>query len=180
MLMLVLAVALAQVDPPPPMPLPDEAPPEARYTPSVKRDGPSQELRVGLGVAGGTLAGGAGLGIALLLTGQNSAFDPAFATAALSALLVAGVSFSIHQALGGNGEIILAFLTSAALMAGCTGIAFAIDAGPQITPILVAAIGSLPAAAGAILALELTTPGAKPQAPTVTLNMAANGFYGTF
>lgn len=181
MLTLVLALALTQLEAPPPMPPPEpEAPPESRYTPPAKTTAPPRELRIGLGIGGGTLAGGAGLGLALLLTGQNTAFDPTFATAALSALLVAGVAFSIHQALGGNGEIILAFLASAAVMAGAAGIALAIDPVQPWGSVLVAAVGSAPAAGAAILMLELTTPNAKPKPGAVSFNLAPNGVYGTF
>lgn len=180
MLTFVLALAVSQVEPPPPMP-PAEPPPETRYVPPPpKKAPPSPELRVGLGVGGGTLAGGVGLGISLLLAGQNAAFDTSFATAALSALLVAGAAFSIHQALGGNGEVILAFLGSAAMMAGAAGIALAIDPGQPLTSVLVAAIGSAPAAGAAILVLELTTPNARPQSPRIALHFAPNGVSGTF
>ncbi|PZR15028.1 MAG: hypothetical protein DI536_09635 [Archangium gephyra] len=182
MLTLALVLALGQVEPPPPMPLPEpEPPPESTYVPPAPtKPPPSPELRIGLGIGGGTLAGGAGLGIALLLTGQNSAFEPTFATAALSALLVAGVAFSIHQALGGNGEIILAFLGSAAMMGVAAGIAVAVDPGQPVGAILVAAAGSLPAAGAAVTLLELTTPNAKPKTGTVSFNLAPNGVYGTF
>jgi hypothetical protein len=171
MLSLALALALSQVEP-------AEPPPETRLTPPAEAPAPpSVVTRTLLSTGGGALAGAAGLGIAMLLVGANPNFDAVFATAALSALLITGVSFTLHQALGGNGEITLAFLGCALLVAGATGLALAINPSRDIAPYLLTAIGSIPAAAGAVIALEGTTPQAKPKP---RLAIAFNGVYGTF
>lgn len=171
MLSLVLALALSQVEP-------VEPPPETRLAPPVEAPAPpSVVTRTLLSTGGGALAGAAGLGIAMLLVGANPSFDSVFATAALSALLITGVSFTLHQALGGNGEITLAFLGCALLVAGAAGLALAINPTRDLAPYLLTAIGSIPAAAAAVIALEGTTPKAKPK-PRVAL--AFNGVYGTF
>jgi hypothetical protein len=178
---LVLALAVAQAEPVPvdPVPPQQEAPPEARVTPPPPpRAGPSVLTRSLLSTGGGTLAGGAAVGIALILTGGNPLFDPTFASAALSSILVAGVAFSIHAALGGRGEITLAFLLTAAAMAGTGMIVNAITQDRVTGPLLVAAIGALPAAALATLALEGTSP--KPKTTGATFNLAPTGVYGTF
>lgn len=168
MLSLVLALALSQAEPPP----------EARLTPQPQPPAPpSAVTRSLLATGGGTLAGAASLGIALLLVGQNTRFDATFATAALSSLLITGVAFTIHQALGGRGEITLAFLACAVLMAGAAWLAVAIDNGHGLAPVLTMAIGSLPAAAGAVLALEGTTPQSKSR---VQIALGPTGIRGSF
>lgn len=168
MLSLILTLALSQA----------ELPPEARVTPQPQpRDPPSAVTRSLLATGGGALAGAASLGIAYLLIGQNERFDPTFATAALSSLLISGVAFTIHQALGGHGEIILSFLACAVVMAGAAGLAVAIDNSRSMAPILTVAIGSIPAAAAAVLVLEGTTPQSKSR---VQVNVGPTGISGTF
>jgi hypothetical protein len=148
MMPVVLALALAQLE------FPNE-------NQAVATPGPPAApvlTRSLLAIGGGTLAAGAALGISALLVGANPGFDPTFANAALGAMLVAGVSFSVHQAMGGRGEVLLALLFSSVVMAGAAGLATAIDGGQPLTPILTTAIGALPAAAAAVLGLELSTP----------------------
>lgn len=173
---LVLLLALSQT-----APLPDalpELPPEARVTPQPRApEPPSVVTRSLLATGGGTLAGGASLAIAILLVGSNPNFDPTFATAALSSLLITGVAFAIHEALGGRGEITLSFLLAAVVMAGAAGLAVAIEPNHNISPLLTAAIGSLPAAAAAVFGLEATSPKAKPR---IAFAFGPTGVAGTF
>lgn len=173
---LVLMLALSQTGL-----LPDaqpEPPPEARLIPQPQApEPPSVVTRSLLATGGGTLAGGAALGLSLLLVGQNANFDPTFATAALASLLITGVAFTIHEALGGRGEITLSFLLTAVMMAGAAVLATAIDASRPMAPILTAAIGSLPAAAAAVFGLEATSPKAKPR---VAVSVGPTGISGTF
>jgi hypothetical protein len=168
MLSLVMALALSQAVP--------ELPPEARVTPQPQAPAPpSVFTRSLLATGGGTLAGAASFGIAMLLVGQNQRFDPTFATAALSALLITGVAFTIHEALGGRGEITLGFLLCAVVMAGAAGLAFAIDDTHQLSPVLTMAIGSVPAAAAAVFGLEGTSPQARAK-----VQLTPTGIRGTF
>lgn len=180
---LLLALSLSQAgDAPPVEPLPsqNEPPPEARVTPPAPQpQGVSVVTRALLAGAGGTLAGGASLGIGLLLVGGNAGLDPLFSTAALASLLVSGVAFSIHAALGGRGEITLAFIVAAAVMAGAGALSAALTQERFLGPILVAAIGSLPAAAAATFALEGTSPRPK-RLPGVAVTFAPNGLFATF
>jgi hypothetical protein len=169
MLALALTLALSQSELPEARVIP--GPPEAIV--------PSVLTRSLLATSAGTLAGPVSLGIALLLVGQNERFDPTFATAALSSLLVTGAAFTIHQMLGGRGEITLGFLLCAAVMAGAGGLASAINPSRDVAPILVVAIGSLPAAAAAVLGLEGTSPQQKPKA-RLAMTFAPNGVSGTF
>ena len=159
-----------------PEPLP-EPPPEARLTPQPEPRPPASVFtRSLLATDGGTLAGGAALGIALLLVGQNANFDPTFATAALASILITGVAFTIHEALGGRGEITLSFLLTAVVMAGAALVATAIDSSRLMAPLLTTAIGSLPAAAAAVFGLEATSP--KPR--RITVAVGPTGIIGTF
>ncbi|MDP1825954.1 MAG: hypothetical protein Q8L48_22005 [Archangium sp.] len=174
---LVLLLALSQTGS-----LPEEQPeppPEARVTPEPRApEPPSVFTRSLLATGGGTLAGGVSLGIAMLLVGTNVNFDPNFATAALSALMITGVAFAIHEALGGRGEITLSFLLTAVVMAGAAGLSAAISGGDRLlAPVLTAAIGSLPAAAAAVFGLEATSPKAKTR---VAIAFGPTGFHGTF
>lgn len=172
---LVLLLALSQTELPPdalaPLP-PPVAPQEEKQPPEP----PSVVTRTLLSGAAGTAAGGVSLGIALLLVGDNPLFDPTFATAALASLMITGVVFALHEALGGRGEITLALLFTSIVMAGAAGLAVAIDGSRPMTPILTAAIGSLPAAAAAVFGLEATSP--KPK--RVTIAIGPTGFSGTF
>lgn len=172
----VLLLALSQTGLPPelepaPIPVPQASPePKPREPASVV-------TRVLLGTGGGTLAGAASLGLAVLLVGNNPNFDPTFATAALSALLITGVAFAIHEALGGRGEITLALLFTSIVMASAGGIASAISGDRTLAPVLTAAIGSLPAAAAAMFGLEATSP--KPKA-RIAIAFGPTGFSGRF
>ena len=119
-LSLVLMLALSQTEvPQAALPSQQDQSTEPNVTPEPRpREPPSVFVRSLLGTGAGTLAGGASLGIALLLVGNNPSFDPTFATAALSSLMICGVAFAIHEALGGRGEITLSFLFTAIVMAG--------------------------------------------------------------
>ena len=177
-LSLVLLLALSQTDPllPDSPPLPRELPSEARLIPPPAPPAPpSVVTRSLLAIGGGTLAGGVSLGIAVLLVGSNPNFDPTFATAALASLLITGVAFAIHEAMGGRGEITLALLLTAAVMAGSAGLAIAID--KNNSAVLTAAIGSLPAAAAAVFGLEITSPKSKAR---VAVAFGPTGFRATF
>jgi hypothetical protein len=177
-LSLVLMLALSQTDPllPNSAPLPGDLPNEARLIPPpAPPQPPSVAARSLLATGGGTLAGGVSLGIAMLLVGTNPNFDMTFATAALASLLITGVAFTIDEALGGRGEITLSFLLTAVVMAGAAGLASVID--KNMSPVLTAAIGSLPAAAAAVFALEVTTPKSKNH---VSVVFGPTGFRATF
>lgn len=179
-LLLALSLSQAEARPVEPIPAPQELPPEARVTPpEPPRQGVPVVTRALLAGGGGTLAGGASMGIALLLVGANVGLDPTFATAALASLLVSGVAFSIHAALGGRGEIMLAFLISAAVMAGAGALSAAVSQDRLLAPILVAAIGSLPAAAAATFALEGTSPRPR-RVPGLAVSFGPTGFFATF
>jgi hypothetical protein len=171
MLALLLALTLAQAEPPHEA---RQAPPPAPPPP------PSAVTRSLLATAGGSLAGGASLGIALLLAGQNPRFDTTFATGALASLLITGVAFTIHQALGGHGEITLSFLLCAVVVAGSALLASVINPGHELGPYLTVAIGSVPAAAAAVLGLEGTTPAPRAKAGVPHISVGPTGFFGTF
>lgn len=177
MLSLVLALALSQSEPPlPPL---TEPPPEARLVPQPEAPPPPSVLTRSLLSTGvGTLGGPAALGIAMLLVGSNPNFDAVFASAALAALLVTGGAFTLHEALGGRGEITLSFLACAVVMAGAAGIALAANPTREYAPYLTIGIGSLPAAAAAVLALEATSPAPRKRAIAITLT--PTGVMGTF
>ncbi|MFO0600728.1 MAG: hypothetical protein U0228_35795 [Myxococcaceae bacterium] len=185
MLSLVLALALTQAAEPtappasePPLPAPTELPPEARLTPQpAPPPGPSMWTRSLLSTGAGMLGTGAALGISMLLIGQNPRFDPIFANAALGALLVTGAVFTVHEALGGRGEITLAFLACAVVTAGAAGLAIAIDPSRDVAPYVTSAIGAIPASIAAVIALEGTNP--KPKRG-VQLTVMPNGVSGTF
>ena len=172
----VLLLVLSQTGLPPelqpePIPLP-------RSAPEPKPPVPASVLtRTLLGTGGGALAGAASLGIAVLLVGNNPNFDPTFATAALASLLITGVAFAIHEALGGRGEITLALLFTSIVMASAGGIASAITGDRTLAPVLAAAIGSVPAAAAAMFGLEATSP--KPKA-RIAIAFGPTGFSGRF
>ncbi|MFZ5441815.1 MAG: hypothetical protein ACOZQL_17560 [Myxococcota bacterium] len=177
MLSLVLALALTQAEAPPAA-LP-EPPRELRVAPQPPPpEPPSVWTRALLGTGLGTLAGPAAFGISYLLVSRNPNFDLTFATAALSSLLISGVAFSVHSALGGRGEVTLGFLATVAVMAGAAGLASAIDSSREVAPLLTVAIGSLPAAALAMLALEGTNPQRKPA--RVQVAFAPTGLVGRF
>lgn len=170
---LVLALTLSQV----------ELPPEARARPEVAAAAqPTVWTRALLSGGAGALAGGAALGLSwMLLSGNPSvgSFDPTFANAALGTLLISGVAFSVHQSLGGQGEVLLALLLVGATMAGTSALAQALDGSLPLTPILATAMGALPAAALAVLGLELTSPAPKTVAP-VRLAVGPGALHLTF
>lgn len=138
---------------------------------------PSPASRVVYSSAAGVAGGLAGLGIALALTGQNPAFDVAFANVMLAPLLISGLGFAVHQAMQGGGEVVLAYLASLAVMAAAAGITMAIDVNPSYKPAVATAIGAVPAAFGAALVLELTTR-KTPRSPQFALS--PTGFSGVF
>lgn len=202
MLPLLLALSLAQVDaaaptPPPEPPsadqpaegtvppvdlLPEAEPggePGLPPVPSVKQAAPETSVtkRVLISSAAGVAASFAGLGIAVALTGQNPGLDTNFATAMVSPILLTGVAFMVHQALGGRGEVILSYAVALAMMAGAAGLAAGIDGRTPFTPVLTALIGTLPAAAGAVWVLEATTRKSK-RAPQIAL--LPTGIAGVF
>lgn len=206
MLPLLLALSLAQVAEPPPdaaAPTPDEATSEAppgevppvELLPAASSTGDDTALppdaqprkqappehsvgkRVLLAGGAGVAASFAGLGLSLALTGSNPGLDTSFATAMLAPILITGVGFAVHQSLGGRGEPILAFAVALAVMAGAWGLSTAIDSTSPSRPLLTTLIGTLPAAAGAILVLELTTRKSK-RAPHFALH--PTGFSGVF
>lgn len=197
MLPLFLALTLAQADAaaptPPPEPPPVDQPaegaaegtvppvdllPEAEPgaepglppVPTAKQAAPETSVtkRVLFSGAAGVAASFAGLGLAVALTGQNPGLDTNFATAMVSPLLLTGVAFMVHQALGGRGEVILSYAVALAMMAGAAGLAAGIDGRTPFTPVLTTLIGTLPAAAGAVWVLEATTRKSK-HAPQIAL-----------
>jgi hypothetical protein len=178
-LSLVLLLALSQTEvPPEALPTQGEQPPAARPAEPKVKEPPSVTTRTLLSGTAGAAAGGVSLGIALLLVGKNDNFDTTFATAALGSLMITGVTFALHEALGGHGEITLAFLFTAIVMAASAGISAAIANGDRtLAPVLTAAIGSIPAAAAAVFALEVTSPKSKPR---VALGIGPTGIYGQF
>lgn len=177
-LSLVLLLALSQTEvPPEALPVAGDPPPAAVPEPKGKQP-PSVVTRSLVAGGAGAAAGGVSLGIALLLVGKNESFDTTFATAALASLMITGVTFALHEALGGHGEITLAFLLTAIVMAASGGISAAIAGGDRtLAPVLTAAIGSIPAAAAAVFALEVTSPRQKNR---VALGLSPTGIYGRF
>lgn len=169
MVSLALALLLSQA----------ELPPEARLPPPPPA-GPQVSVvtRALLSGGGGVLAGGASLGIAYLLAGQNANFDLTFAAAGLSAIMISGVAYTIHEVLGGRGEITLGFLFSALAMAGAAAIAYAVNPERDIAPLLAVGIGTVPAAVATVLGLEGTSPNKKPSA--VQVNVGPTGISGRF
>jgi len=151
-LALLLAASLAQAEPPPePEPLPPPPPRQVQV-------GPSLGLRVGLSALAGVAGAAVGLGLTLALVSGNPLLDSRFATAAMCALLVTGGVFTVHQALGGRGEVALAILGGVLSYAAATAVVAAIDTGSvPLGPILIASIGLVPAAGLAILSLEGTS-----------------------
>ena len=171
MVSLALALLVSQV----------ELPPEARVTPSEpERPQVSVVTRALLSGGGGVLAGGASLGIAYLLAGQNAGFDITFAAAGLSAIMISGVAYTIHEVLGGRGEITLGFLFSALAMAGATAIAYAVNPQRDIAPILAVGIGTVPAAVVAVLGLEGTSPTPKKTPAPVQVAVGPTFISGRF
>jgi uncharacterized membrane protein HdeD (DUF308 family) len=157
MLALVIALTLSQVEAPPPLP-PAESPTEERRRAPAPFVPPNVPQRALLSGAAGVAGAGAALGIALAFSLGNPGLDAKFSTAALGALLVTGGAFTVHQTLGGRGEITLALLAAIVGMAAGALIANALDQTVPKAPILTAVIGAVPAAALAVLGLEGTTP----------------------
>lgn len=184
-LSLVLVLALSQTGQPldaaPPVPLVPTGP-DAAEPPPLPPQPPKEPMPVFtrslIATGTGTLAGGVSLGIALLLVGSNMNFDPNFATAALASLMITGVAFALHEALGGRGEITLSFLLTTVVMAGTAALGSALAGGDRmLAPVLTAAIGSLPAAAAAVFGLEVTSPKPKTR---VSLSFTPTGFIARF
>ena len=177
-LSLVLLLALSQNEVPPEALPTQGAPAPARVAEPKGKEPPSMLTRSLVSGGAGAAAGGVSLGIALLLVGKNDNFDTTFAPAALASLMITGVTFALHEALGGHGEITLAFLLTAIVMAASGGISAAIAGGDRtLAPVLTAAIGSIPAAAAAVFALEVTSPRQKSK---VALGLGPTGIYGRF
>jgi hypothetical protein len=147
-LALVLAVSLSQAEPPP----------ETRAYPPRPQVEVSVAVRVALGLAAGVLGAAAGLGLSLAVASGNPQLDVSFSTAALAALLVTGGVFTVHEALGGRGEVTLALALCLASFAVAGVVAQRLDGTAPLTPILVASLGALPASGLAVLGLELTSP----------------------
>ncbi|MEW6430259.1 MAG: hypothetical protein AB1730_02020 [Myxococcota bacterium] len=199
MLPLVLALSLAQVDTaaptPPPEPPPADQPVEGTVPPvelipsaepglppvppasAVEKKEFSPPSRVLLSGGAGIAAGFAGLGIAVALTGSNPGLDTNFATAMVTPILLTGVSFMVHQALGGRGEVILAYVAALALMAGAAGLAVGIEGTSPMTPLITTLTGTVPATAAAVLILEASTR-KSPRAPQIAL--LPTGIAGVF
>jgi hypothetical protein len=148
MLALALALALSQV----------ELPPEATATPAPQRLAVSVPMRATLSVLAGVVGAAAGLGLSLALVGGNPLLDVKFATAAMCALLTVGGVFTVHQLLGGRGEVALAVVVGLAAFAFAALGANAIDGTVPLGPILIASLGGLPAAGLVMLSLEGTSP----------------------
>lgn len=160
MLGLVLFVALSQVDPP-------SLPPEAKEPRQLL--GPNVLTRAVWSGAAGIAGASAALGIGLLLTESNSVLDVKFATAALAGLLLGGAAVTLHEALGGRGEIVLAIIASLGVMALSGFAAEALDGSMPRTAVLTVAMGALPAAALVVLGLEGTSPKPKERVRVVVL-----------
>lgn len=142
----------AWVTPPPaPGAEPEAAPPRVSSAP------PSVTGRLAFTGLGAIAGSAAGLGVTLLLTNSGSSVDTVFSTAMLSALLLTGVGFTVHQSMGGQGEVMLALLGAAVTMGVSGAAAHAIDGTTPAGPILTTVIGTVPAAALAVLSLELTS-----------------------
>lgn len=113
-----------------------------------------------LTTAGGLGGAAAGLGLSLALTSCFTTcvpkFDVSFANTALSGLLIAGVGFAVHQALGGRGEVTLPTLASLAIMVAASLVAPAVNPGTPQVQMLTTAFGALPAAAAVALILDAT------------------------
>jgi len=163
MLALVLFLSVSQVAPPTPQPQPG--------------DTATVATRAAWSGAAGLVGAGAGLGISLLFSFANPSFDAKFATSALSALLIAAAVVTVHEALGGRGEIVFAIVCSLGIMALSGVLAEAMDGGVPKTPILIAAMGAVPASALSVLVLEASSP--KPKSKVQVL-ATAGGLVVTF
>lgn len=168
MLPLCLALALAQVAPETDAPVQPTLTPAAEGAPveplpTQPPQDPKKTARILLTGGAGVAGAGAALGAMVLFSnirssvnGTGASFDMVFGTAALGALLVAGVGFAVHQAFGGRGEAALAALASVACMA-LTGLAVgAAQVDQQTGAIMVAAVGAIPAAVSVTAILEAT------------------------
>jgi peptidoglycan/LPS O-acetylase OafA/YrhL len=177
MLALVLALSVGQIDQPldqPPAPV--EQPVDAALKPTAFKPPDVAQRSVLSGLAG--IAGaGVALGLTLGFAAGNAQFDTKFSTAALGAILVTGGAFTVHQMLGGRGEITLALLGAIVGMGLGALVANLADQSVPLVPILTAVIGSVPAAALTVLSLEGTTP--LPRQP-VRISMLPSGILVTF
>lgn len=126
--------------------------------PALRRQAPPSLVNRAIFSGLGGLAGsGAGLGLTLAITGTGRTLDTTFANAMLSALLITGVAFTVHETMGGRGEVMLALLSSLVVMGSAAIAAQAIDRTVPAAPILTTLIGTVPAAALSVLALEGTS-----------------------
>ncbi len=175
MLALVLVLSLGQVDQPLEPPPPPDSP--AALTPPRPYKPPDVAQRSVLSGLAGIAGAGAALGLTLAFAQGNAQFDTKFSTAALGAILVTGGAFTVHEMLGGRGEITLALLGAIVGMGLGALVANLVDQSVPLVPILTAVIGSVPAAALTVLSLEGTTP--LPRAP-VRVAMVPNGVLVTF
>ncbi len=123
---------------------------------------PDQPVRrVGLSALAGVGGGAAALGLSIAFSTCFGScapkFDATFTNAALGGLLIAGVTFAVHQILGGGGEVTLPMLAALALMAGASVVGNLVDPGTPNAQLISSAIGVVPAAVAAALILEATS-----------------------
>ncbi len=145
---------------------PDEGPPVPSELPSavptpVPRQRPPEPSRMGRAWAeagAGVLGAAASLGAVEAMLAANNRLDGSFTNVGLGAIMVAGVAFTVHNALGGRGEVLFALLGSLTMMAGAFACAQAIDPTGRDVTWLTTAIGAAPAALGAMGMLELSSP----------------------
>jgi hypothetical protein len=148
------------VTPPPEQPE-DETNPEAPPPGYQQKQpqGPSRFSRAAASTGGGVLGGVAALGISLGIGLSNPGLDLSFANAALAAIMIAGVSFTVQHAMGGHGEVIFALFGAIAMVACATLAAQAIAGGsPVDVAWITTAIGSIPASVASVALLELSSP----------------------
>ncbi len=177
MLSLCLAVVLTQAptgqgeglpaDAPVAVPSPSLVPgPEpVPASPSAVRQNDARSTTRILLTGGAALAGsGAALGIVYAFTGireriasSGAKFDAVFGTAALGAIMVAGVGLAVHQAMGGKGEAALAMLASVACMLTTMLVVNALPLDDLGRSIAVASIGGVTGAVSVTAILEATT-----------------------
>ena len=170
MLSLVLVLSLAQADPiqPPPADAPVAEPsldpsvvPAPESPLRLQRPPDRPVRRVLLSTAGGVGGGAVALGITLGLTTCfltcTPKLDVSFANAALGSLLITGVAFAVHQAVGGGGEIILPLLAVMAIMAGSAVLGNVINPNVPQAQLISTAIGLVPASLVAALILNATS-----------------------
>ncbi len=170
MLTLVLALSLLQNPAPQPVPLdapvaeptsfvPEEVPQPLPIRAPAPPDQPVRRvlLSAAAGVGGAALGLGISMAVTTCLFTCVGKLDTNFANVALGSLMLTGVSFAIHQLLGGGGEITLPLLASLAVMFGASLLAPVIDPTFPNVQLLTTAIGAVPAALAAALILDATS-----------------------